>query len=81
MFSFTVPSPALEPTQAPVQSLSEALSPSLKRPGREADHSLPSSADIKNTWSYTSTPSYAFMVGCLVNKAQGLISFAFVYSN
>jgi len=30
--------------------------PGIKRPGREADHSLPSSADIKNVWSYTSTP-------------------------
>jgi hypothetical protein len=28
----------------------------LKRPGREADHSLPSSAEVKNAWSYTSTP-------------------------
>jgi hypothetical protein len=28
----------------------------IKRPGREADHSPPSSAEIKNTWSYISTP-------------------------
>lgn len=28
--------------------------------GREADHSLLSSADIKNEWSYNSTPTYAF---------------------
>jgi hypothetical protein len=28
----------------------------IKRPGREADHSLPSSVEIKNAWSYTSTP-------------------------
>jgi hypothetical protein len=27
-----------------------------KRPGREADHSPPSSAEVKNAWSYTSTP-------------------------
>jgi hypothetical protein len=27
----------------------------VKRPGREADHSSPSSADVKNAWSYTST--------------------------
>jgi hypothetical protein len=27
----------------------------IKRPGREADHSPPSSAEVKNVWSYTST--------------------------
>ena len=29
----------------------------LKRLQREADHSYPSSAKIKNEWSYTSTPA------------------------
>jgi hypothetical protein len=29
----------------------------VNRPGREADHSLPSSAEVRNVWSYTSTPS------------------------
>jgi hypothetical protein len=33
-----------------------ALSLGVKRPGHEADHSLPSSAEVKNAWSYTSTP-------------------------
>jgi hypothetical protein len=28
----------------------------VKRPGRETDHSLPSSAEDKNAWSYTFTP-------------------------
>jgi hypothetical protein len=32
-----------------------ALSLEIKRPGREADHSAPSSAEVKNAWSYTST--------------------------
>jgi hypothetical protein len=27
-----------------------------KAAGREADHSPPSSAEVKNVWSYTSTP-------------------------
>jgi hypothetical protein len=27
----------------------------VKRPGHEADHSPPSSADVKNAWNYTST--------------------------
>jgi hypothetical protein len=32
------------------------LSLGVKRPGHEADHSLPFSAEVKNAWSYTSTP-------------------------
>jgi hypothetical protein len=31
------------------------LSPGIKRPEREADHSSPSSAEVKNASSYTST--------------------------
>jgi hypothetical protein len=42
----------------------------VKRPGGGADSSPPSSAEVKNAWSYTSTPQYAFMAWCLV-KAQG----------
>jgi hypothetical protein len=45
---------------------SGALSLRVKRPGREADHSPPSSADVKNPWSYTSTSRYVFMAWCLV---------------
>jgi hypothetical protein len=35
--------------------------PEVKRPGHEADHSSPTSAEVKRTWVYTSTPLYAFM--------------------
>jgi hypothetical protein len=39
---------ALGPTQPPVQWVSGALSPGVKRgPGRDADHSSPSSAEVK----------------------------------
>ena len=34
-----------------------ALSPGVKRPGRKVDYSPPSSAEVKNEWSYTSAPS------------------------
>jgi hypothetical protein len=44
--------------------------PGVKQPGCEADHSLPSSAEVKNSWSYTSTPQCAFMAWCTA-KAQG----------
>jgi hypothetical protein len=37
-----------------------------KAAGDEADHSPPSSAVVKNEWSYTSTPQYVFMAWCLV---------------
>lgn len=33
----------------------------VKQPGREADHSPPSSAEAKKTWIYTSTPPYVFL--------------------
>jgi hypothetical protein len=35
--------------------------PGLKRQGREADHSPPTSAEIKKMWIYTSTFPYAFI--------------------
>jgi hypothetical protein len=38
-----------------------ALSVVVKRLEREADHSPPSSAEVKHAWSYTSTPQYAFI--------------------
>jgi hypothetical protein len=52
----TVSRMALGPTQHPIQWLPGALSLGIKQQGREADHSLPSSAEVKNTWSYTSAP-------------------------
>jgi hypothetical protein len=47
---------ALGPTQPPIQWTPGALSLMVKRPGREADHWPPSSAEVKNAWRYTSTP-------------------------
>jgi hypothetical protein len=35
--------------------------PGVKRQGREADHSPPTSAEVKKMWIYTSTPLYVFM--------------------
>jgi hypothetical protein len=52
----TASRPALGPTQPPIQWVPGFLSLGIKRPGSEADHSSPSSALIKNAWSYTSTP-------------------------
>jgi hypothetical protein len=35
--------------------------PGVKPQGREADHSPPTSAEVKKMWIYTSTPLYVFM--------------------
>jgi hypothetical protein len=43
-------------TQPPIQWIPGAISLGVKRPGREAVHSPPSSSEVKNAWSYTSTP-------------------------
>jgi hypothetical protein len=57
----TASRPALGPTQPPIQWVPGTLYPGVKQPGREADHSTPVSVEVKKMWSYTSTPSYAFM--------------------
>jgi len=38
--------------------------------GREADQSSPSSAEVKNAWSYTSSPHYASMAWCLIKRSD-----------
>jgi hypothetical protein len=42
-----------------------AQSPVVQWPDRVADHSLPSSVEIKNAWRYISMPSYVLMASCL----------------
>jgi hypothetical protein len=48
-------------TQPSIKWVPGALSPGVKRAGREADHSPPTSAEVKKTWIYTSGPPYVFM--------------------
>jgi hypothetical protein len=43
------------PTQSPVQWVPGAISPGVKRPWLEAEHSHPANAEFKNAWSYTSS--------------------------
>jgi hypothetical protein len=52
----TVSRPALGSIQPPIQWVPGAISLGVKRPGREADHSASSSAEVKNAWGYTSSP-------------------------
>jgi hypothetical protein len=46
--------------------------PGVKWPGREVEDSPPSSAEVKNAWSYTSTPLYAFMAWWLVEHRDNV---------
>jgi hypothetical protein len=48
--------PVLGPTQPPIQWVPGALSPGVKRQGHEADHSPPTSAEVKKMWLYTAIP-------------------------
>jgi hypothetical protein len=54
-FLFSMSSrPVMGPTHPPFQ-----WAPGVKQPGSESDHSIPSSAEFKKTWSYICTPSCA----------------------
>jgi hypothetical protein len=62
-FLFSVLSrPALGSTQPPIQWMLGALFLEVKWLGHEGDHSHPTNAKVKKTWTYTSTPPYVFMV-------------------
>jgi hypothetical protein len=52
----TVTRPALVPTQPTIQWVPGALSPGVKQQGHEADHSPPSSAEVKNGGAIPSLP-------------------------
>jgi hypothetical protein len=59
--------PVLMPIQPPIQWVLCASSPGVKRPGREADHSPPSSAEVKKGGGISPLPPHVFMVYCLIN--------------
>jgi hypothetical protein len=62
-WEFFSPPSALGPTQPPFLGVPGILSPGVKRLRREADHSPPSSAEVKNAWRYTSTPNTSLWRG------------------
>jgi Predicted nucleic acid-binding protein, contains PIN domain len=49
------------PIEPPIKWIIGALSHGVKWPSCEADHSLLSVYVVEYEWSYTATPSYAFM--------------------
>jgi hypothetical protein len=68
---FSSPVMVLGPIQPPIQWVPRAPSSGVERPGHEADHSLPTSAQVKNMWIYICIPPYVFMAQCLISWAQG----------
>jgi hypothetical protein len=61
----TTSRPTLGSTQSPIQWVPVVL-PGVRWLRHEAHHSPPSSADVKNAWSYTFTPPYVCMAWCLL---------------
>jgi hypothetical protein len=70
-FFATASRPAPGTIQPPNQWVLALITPGVKLPERE-DHSRPSSSEVKNGSSYTSTPQYVFMVCCLVKHRDNL---------
>jgi hypothetical protein len=56
--------------KTPIQWVPRTISPVIKWPGREGDHSSTSSAEVMNGGSNTSTTPYVFMMWFLINEAQ-----------
>jgi hypothetical protein len=56
LFTTALSISVLGPTQPPNPMGNGGTFPGVKRPKREADHSLPLSVKSLNAWSYTSTP-------------------------
>lgn len=44
----------------------------VKRPDREAEHSVPANVEVKNEAAYTSTPTHVFMACCLNEHGDNL---------
>jgi hypothetical protein len=59
----TASRPIVGPTEPPIQWVpGDGLSPDVKRPVCKFYHSPVTNVEIMNTWNYTSTPTYAFMM-------------------
>jgi hypothetical protein len=71
----TSPWPALLPAQPSSLFGTEFLSREIMQPAHEANHSLPSSAEVKNTWRNTSTSPCVFVIWLLINNWYSLYIF------
>jgi hypothetical protein len=52
---------------APIEWESWDIPPVVKKPRREADHLLPSNAEVKNDGGIRSLPPHVCMAWCLIN--------------
>jgi len=52
----------------PTLGLNQPPTPGVKLPVYEGDHSLPSTAEVKKAWHYTSTDPYVFMEWYLIKE-------------
>jgi hypothetical protein len=53
--------------------------PRVKRQGREAELSPPTSDKVKKTWIYTAISPYVFMAQCWVKHMDNFSSTIFIY--
>jgi hypothetical protein len=68
---------AVGPTQPPIQWVTRALSLEVKRPGREADYSPPSSAEVKCVELYFHSPNMPSLRGAQLKHRD---NFTFTFS-
>jgi hypothetical protein len=61
------------PSFSPVGIWGCFLMGKAKAARREADHPVPTVADMEETWIYTSTPLCVFLTDFLISEAQGHI--------
>jgi hypothetical protein len=54
-------------THPPIQWVQGALSPGVKQPGHEADHSSPTSVEVKGMWIYTFSPHMPSWRKCIIS--------------
>jgi hypothetical protein len=65
----------LEPEQPPICGGTRGSLAGDKTAGHEADHSLPFSAQIKNSRKYNSPATYNFMAWCLIKGRDNFTFF------
>jgi len=75
----TTSRPSLGLTLPPIPWVLGVISLEVKHLGCKADHSPPSSAEVKNVWSYTFAPQYILMVWCLVRHRDNFTFFYCVF--
>jgi hypothetical protein len=66
-------------TQPPIQWVPEAFSPGVKRPGREADHSPPNSAEVKKMWTCNPLPHTPSRCSALLVKHRNNFTLFYLY--